>query len=56
MKFLAILAAGALAASAMVPAVADASPKHGWKWKKECHWVGHGKWRHNVCTRKHVRW
>jgi hypothetical protein len=52
MKFLAVVAAGILATSAIVPATANAAPRHGWK--KQCHWEGHGKWKHKVCRR--VRW
>jgi hypothetical protein len=65
MKFLAVVAAGVLAASALTPvAPASAAPAparwghghHGWKWKKVCTVRWHHGRKVRTCRNVRVRW
>ncbi len=60
MKFLAIVAAGVLAASAVVPVTADAAPGPRWghktKWKTVCTVRWHHGRKVRVCRKVRVRW
>ena len=62
MKFLAVVAAGILAASALAPVPASAAPArwdhghHGWKWKKVCTVRWHHGHKTRVCRKVRVRW
>jgi len=63
MKFLAVVAAGILAASALAPvAPASAAPArwghghHGWKWKKVCTVRWHHGRKIRTCRNVRVRW
>jgi len=61
MKFLAVVAAGVLAASALAPVPASAAPAprhgaHGTKWKKVCTVRWHHGHKVRQCRKVRVRW
>jgi hypothetical protein len=64
MKFLAVVAAGILAASAIAPVPASAAPAparwghghHGWKWKQVCKVRWHHGRKVRTCRKVRVRW
>jgi len=61
MKFLAVVAAGILAASAVVPVSAGAAPSparwgHKTKWKTVCTVRWHHGHKTRVCRKVRVRW